>query len=664
VNQRLNAISLRSAFRPVRLLLRSLIGTPRDGERTQTLLDTILPGSPFFPFRQAVEASLAGSCALNADGWARLTPAQQAFVVETRGLPAAEAQFLTRLVETARGGPNMLFGYLLKQPNLPQTEVRSACLNLLPQIPDRLPQFEQSFGPLSALERHRIRALAAEARGDWEAAELSWRATAKAIGDCEGGRQALLSQGVIFRHLAHLATLHPELEGYDFGEEPAIQYLERSCAADPDHVPAVLDLIGRYRKASRLKDWHRLVDAAVQRFPEDSQVLLQATDSAIARKAYKKAVGFARGLLRINPINPAVRRQMIELQVAHARKQMRAKRPDLAAKELAAASEWERSDAPSALLCIARGLIELRTGTREQAEAWLRQGVERAGGGVAGWFLVWLEAELMKCAGGDTGWLRTELVRARETVPPTKEAVMTIVSALSHPEPAEHKRAVASLLLGMRDWLLQAAAVDWSPAEFQVLAETFNRFEAFGVLHDFAHAARQRGPGNPIWRFHEIVARTRGNAARLSMAETDELIDIAEAAAKREDFHAANRIGRFLAGDSTGGSHRLGGRRTRGRRRGPALPETFDDDDIRVAFTAFMDEMPKGPADSLRGLVGELGREATIVQMVDQLRFSPLGPKMPEPVLRELAQAMVAKAMDGGRPGSVGNAQRGAILNA
>ena len=94
------------------------------------------------------------------------------------------------------------------------------------------------------------------------------------------------------------------------------------------------------------------------------------------------------------------------------------------------------------------------------------------------------------------------------------------------------------------------------------------------------------------------------------------------------------------------------------------MPETFDDDDIRVAFTAFMDEMPKGPADSLRGLVGELGREATIVQMVDQLRFSPLGPKMPEPVLRELAQAMVAKAMDGGRPGSVGNAQRGAILNA
>ena len=60
---------------------------------------------------------------------------------------------------------------LLKQTDLPQAEVRSACLNLLPQITDRLPQFEKSFGPLSALERHRIQALAAEARGEWSKAE-------------------------------------------------------------------------------------------------------------------------------------------------------------------------------------------------------------------------------------------------------------------------------------------------------------------------------------------------------------------------------------------------------------------------------------------------------------------------------------------------------------
>jgi hypothetical protein len=70
---------------------------------------------------------------------------------------------------------------------------------------------------------------------------------------------------------------------------------------------------------------------------------------------------------------------------------------------------------------------------------------------------------------------------------------------------------VASLLLGMRAWLLQAAAIDWPPAEFQALAEMLARFDAFDLLAEYARAARRREPGNPTWRFHEIIARTRGD---------------------------------------------------------------------------------------------------------------------------------------------------------
>ena len=51
---------------------------------------------------------------MDADGWERLTPVQQAFVAETRGLPAAASQFLARLSEAAQGGPAVLFGYLIE----------------------------------------------------------------------------------------------------------------------------------------------------------------------------------------------------------------------------------------------------------------------------------------------------------------------------------------------------------------------------------------------------------------------------------------------------------------------------------------------------------------------------------------------------------------------
>ncbi len=86
---------------------------------------------------------------------------------------------------------------------------------------------------------------------------------------------------------------------------------------------------------------------------------------------------------------------MIELQISHARKQMRSKRPDLAWKELVAAGEWERADAPNADLRINLALVGLRSGLDPQAEARLREAVDLAGGGAVGWFRAALQDAMM-----------------------------------------------------------------------------------------------------------------------------------------------------------------------------------------------------------------------------------------------------------------------------
>ncbi len=636
MDQHLSRIPLRSAFRPVRLLLKCLTTLSPAPERTRRLLETVGPGSPFFSFRQAVEAAVRAGPGLDTDAWQRLTPAQQAFSAETGGLPAAAVQSLDRLSRAARGGPAALFAWLLTQPDLPQDEVRSACLNLLPQVPDRVPQFEKSFGPLPPLQRHRVQALAAEARGDWDAAERSWSRAAQLAAASED-RTSRLSSGVIYRHLAHLATLHPQIEGD--GESAAeIFYLERSGDVDPDHVPTVLARIAYYREELWEKDWHRLAEEAVQRFPDDSRILLQATQSAVARQAYKKAAGFARRLLKTDPINPGVRRQMIELLLAHARKQMRAKRPDLAAKELSQAAEWDRPDAPSGPLRIARGLVALQGSETEQAGAWLWEGVALAGGGVAGWFRAVLETELMKCAGGDARSVRKELAAARQT-PPTREPVLAVASALGQMEGGESKRAASGLLLEMHAWLKQAAGIVWSTAEFQLLADVFVRFDAFELLGIYARAARGREPGNPEWRFHEIVARTQGHGGAMTMAETNELDDMAEAAAERRDFHLARRIARFLDMALP--------RLTRRGRMEDKLEHEADDAQMLELLQAMLREMPKGAADTLRARVREIGRTAAVEETADSLRSSELGAILPEPMLRQICEDMVARAVGG-----------------
>jgi hypothetical protein len=196
--------------------------------------------------------------------------------------------------------------------------------------------------------------------------------------------------------------------------------------------------------------------------------------------------------------------------------------------------------------------------------------------------------------------------------------------------------------LGLRAWLLQGADFDWPDEEFQALAEALARFEAFDLLQDYARAARRRDPTNPAWRFHDIVARTKGNADRLSMAETDDLFEMADAAAEREDFPAVKRIERFLDPHD---------RAPAGRGRADIGLPDIDEAEMAAMFMAMMNEMPKGATDSLRALVKELGREAAVAQMVEQFRTSPLGPDMPEPMLRQLCEMMVAKAMAGSQLG-------------
>ena len=457
IDRQLNAISLRSAFRPLRVLLKLLITPIEDADRVRQMLETIPPGSPFYPMRQAIAAALLNDNALDADTWTRLTSAQQTFVAETVGLSTAASQFLTRLAEAERGGPGALFSFLLKQTDLPGAMVRSACLNLLPRLPDRVPQFERSFGPLPLVDHQRILALAAENRGNWAAAGRYWAATAAEMTHAGPDRASNLAQGVIYRHLAELAAKHDEIEAEDDFCDPVVFYLQQASQADPDHLLSTLQLIGHYREEPSSKDWHQLVEATLQRFPDDARVLQQALDSALARKAYKQASGFARRLLQINAINPSVRRQMIELQIAYARKQMRAKRPDLALKGLNEAAEWERADAPSAPLRIAQALVEGQSGLADRAESRLREGVALAGDGVAGWFRARLEADLMKIS-GNIDWIRQALVRALETLP-TADAIMAVVSVLSQPEAGESKKAVASVLLGLRSWLQQGGGI-------------------------------------------------------------------------------------------------------------------------------------------------------------------------------------------------------------
>jgi cellulose synthase operon protein C len=648
IDQFLSRIPLRSAFRALRLILKSLMIAADDPARARQLLDGIAPESAFASLRLAVEAALPGGPAEPAAMPIPPSKAQQVFAAEVKGLASDASQSLVRLAKAERGGPGALLSFLASQPGtLPADDVKCACLNLLPRAPHRLRLFESTFGPLSEFERNRVLALAAEAGNDWERAEQCWT-TAAQSSERTAATETRLSAGVIYRHLARLAHEHSEIEGERRSEFPEIEYLERSLRADPDHLPAVLQLIGLYRTHRQDRDWHRLAEDAVQRFPEQSAVLLQAVDSAIARKAYKKAVGLARKLLTLDPINQAARQRMIELHISHARKQIRSRRADLASKGLAEAMEWERPGAPSFLLQINQGLIGLELGQKPDAEAVLRRGVEAAGGGVPGWFRASLEHALMNAGAASAALLREELTQAQQSAAPTKEEIQSVVSAISCKEARESEKAAGGLIFRIRGWLLKGSVLAWSAAEFHPIAEMFGRVNAYDLLGEYAKAGGRRDPNkDATWRYYQLVARTMGDPDRLSFAEREELFDMAEAAASRRDFHAVNRIQHFVRGAGRNSTPRRGSRRI-------SMADLIDFDDDADSIDTVSDllaaSLEDTPPDMVKSLIKRLGQRQAVTVLVDRLRASPLG-SMPGTLLRQLAKSLVENVIaTSGRP--------------
>jgi cellulose synthase operon protein C len=628
----LRQLGLRSAFKPLRVIIKALSTASYDPGRARQLLETVPSQSAFASFRFAVEAALPTQAECLSK-WGQASKAQQLFVSQVNGWSEVASQCLAQLVKADRSGPGSLFSFLLKQTGrLASDELKAACFNLLPRIPDRLPQFEKIFGPLSALDKHRVLALAAEERTDWQNAERHWLAAAASLDPKRA--ESKLAAGVIYRHLARLARENQELEDSLF-----LHYLEKSLDVDPDHLPTVLDLLDVYRANHQAQNWARLADAAVRRFPKEGAVLLQAIDAALERQAYKKAAGFARKLLVLDPINQPARQRMIGLQISVARRQVRAKRPELAWNALAEAAEWERPDAPSFLLRINRGLLAARLDRGPEAEVQLRQGVQLAGGGVAGWFQAALENVLMGANETCAALLRQELVWAREAAP-TKEAILTVAAA-SCSATGDSKQAIAELIFHIRGWLLKGSAIAWSAAEFHAIAQAFQHAGAFDLLAEYAKLASQRQPEDPTSRFYQVVARTRNDSGKLCVQESKELLDLAAKAAGRDDFHAAHRIWRFI--DQSSGAPPRGGT----QRIASSLLDFDVDDDLEQLLALSLQDTPP---EMVRDLVASLGEGRAIKSLVNRLRKSLLGPIVPDDLIHDLAKVMVESAMPSRRP--------------
>ncbi|MCB1826216.1 MAG: hypothetical protein KDJ54_17245 [Candidatus Competibacteraceae bacterium] len=539
VREHLQHIPVRSPYRDLRQALAALLKLETDPADAPALVDRIPATSPYHGLAEIVRACAATEPL-------QALPALDPTLRETASsLLGLEPRQIKLLKEWARLGETpsdkAIFGFITANlAALDRDQARRASLALLPAYPPGLAIHVKLFGPLPPYQSRRLQALKAERDGDPHGVLHHWRACADLLAQDDTDPDGRLMAALVLRRLAQLLE---ENAPPWFVEARAEDLLADSLQLDPDDRDTYLRLAKLHQDAGNDKAYHQWVERAVKRFPDDPQVLLTAVTTATARKAYKKAAGFAARVLELDPINSKARNILINAHLAHARKQILAGKHALAAKELDSAAQLERDHTRGGVVEINRGLLAFSQRQRERAQQWLREGVRIAGNPLLARLRLVVETSRLRLRPalflrdlelGDPGKFtigRADLLAMAQMLGAYREEGVSDLGAALEDLEKPLKRAIKAL--NAEDDLLS-------------VCECLHQAPHHELLKYAATRALERHPERPLFVYFQIFGRAEGDLDQVEDRDFQRLEDARKHAAAVKDHRAKLLIERFL----------------------------------------------------------------------------------------------------------------------
>lgn len=549
LGEALAAIPFRSPYRDWAQVLKGLHKLAAHPGEAAALLARVPADSPFAPLRaaaelalvpeRALEARLGGAAeaaqrfALTLRGW---TPERQALRQELRRLGTPPSPLvLLRFMQRHRG-------------RLGEAWVRWQGLRLLVKdYPRSLRWFAESGGPdLSEAERGLVAAWFAEGAADPNQTLEAWTRYAELLkrsGNVVPGTDQALRIALVQRHFERRGDMLVRVAaaaGSGAQVQRLCSLLEESLRYDPDDSDTYLRLIRYYREVKQLRDARRLLEQALKRFPGDVKLLTAALDTALAAGSFKKAAGLAREVLALDPINGDVRERLVGSHLAHARKQIRNRRTDLARKELDQATEWARGERSRERVDLTAGFLALAENAKTGFVA-LRVLDERLGSGLAGRLALALEAVAV---GRDPVGLLKQTGLPAPVARDGADLLAFLARLRAHLDAGEPLPPAVGTYLEKP--LKAGSRYDLSLQEAELACETLRRAALHGARLEFARAALGRWREEPVFELHAFEARHKGRTWSASDEEFARLERALDRAQDAGDMRTSHRLEELL----------------------------------------------------------------------------------------------------------------------
>lgn len=366
-----------------------------------------------------------------------------------------------------------------------------------------------------------------------------------------GSDDRLLISSLLRNAESKLGLLSLQMDEYNFFEEESADLvtqgqnmLEESITLDPDYLPTYTRLITHYRVDKNLKDARRLLNLALERWPDEPSLLLEGIDISKMSGAFKKATVFAQRLLAQDPINSRAKDGLLESHLAHFRKQIANGSFALANKELSIAEAAVRDERARLKLDVAKQFLLLKekpvdglTNLKIYTKLTNTDSDDNSSRNLSKQFAIVLEASYMKFELKEL----IDSLKLPKITRTNKQDFLLFLRLLQ--ETIDKHRIVQSILIEQFGSAIKYAKdLPLSQEDYENSCNTLEKCRLNGLQHLHAGAALKKWPELPIFEFHYFDSMLANQDSIPSDIEMTRLINAHQRALNDGNNRLAKRI--------------------------------------------------------------------------------------------------------------------------
>jgi len=530
--QALKNLPFRSAFRDLRTVLKAQMHAG-DALDTAAVLAKIPQASPYRPLADACLAYRRQGAEFVA-ALAALEHQQRRTLAHARRLTAKQLNLLDSLIKhSAQLNDKMRFNLVLQYRELFGSAAAQAyCLGALQDYPAGQKDYFKHFAVTDPFEQNRLQALLYERDKKFSDAAFHWDRCLEILKRQRPAQDKKVA--LILRHMAEYAPYRD-----------AATFLADSLEYDPDDRDTYLALLALYQ--GRLADpakYQHWLEIGLARFPGDTDLLVRAAKSAAERKAFKKAAGYAKALLKIDPVNTLAKQLLFANHMAHARRLLKGEKFHLVEKELQAAEGLSVDKGLRRQAELLRGFYRWQAQDKKQGLQLIVDTLATLNGDPLNMqFQAHMEAGLLDLP---TAALTRALPPVKAYLLSAPELQRLIDSLEYYDEQLEDRTCLFKALDKIKTPLKNS--LPWLLGHDELLLSWCQVLAKIGYYELLKHCTKLLNDKRlrPVWTYYRILAECQGDAGRMEIMAPYHLHIALEQARTENDRKTAILIERLL----------------------------------------------------------------------------------------------------------------------